>query len=70
MAPAVISIGGVSVSGVKTSVGPYKEIDLGHNAFKQDNELKGAGKFAPASYPHYLPTWKLTGPEENNGVYV
>lgn len=69
MAPSVVSIGGVAVEQTSTSnVGPYKEIERGHLAFKKENELKGFGKFGQASYPHYLPTWKLTGPEENGGV--
>ena len=67
MAPSVVSIGGVAVE-LTTNTGPYKEVERGHLTFKKENELKGFGKFGQASYPHYLPTWKLTGPEENGGV--
>lgn len=36
-------------------VGSYK--DLSSSTINQEVELKGSDKFAPASYPHYLPVW-------------
>jgi len=45
-----------SVAGApKAVVGQYKELATG--TFLKENELKGTEKFAPASYPHYLPVW-------------
>ncbi|RMZ89406.1 hypothetical protein DV736_g3371, partial [Chaetothyriales sp. CBS 134916] len=35
--------------------GPYKEFAA--TEVNKDNELKGTEKFAPASFPHYLPVW-------------
>ncbi|TGZ77286.1 TauD-domain-containing protein [Ascodesmis nigricans] len=67
MAPSVVSIGGVAVPSADETA--YKVVERGHLEYNADNELKGFGKFGQASYPHYLPTWKLTGPKENGGVY-
>ena len=39
----------------RTEVGEYKE--LAPVSYSQDTELKGTAKFAPASFPHYLPVW-------------
>jgi len=36
-------------------LGEYKE--LAPIGYDKEAEEKGVGKFAPASYPHYLPTW-------------
>lgn len=36
-------------------VASYK--DLSSSSMNQEKELKGTDKFAPASYPHYLPVW-------------
>lgn len=36
-------------------IGAYKDISRSH--LDAEKELKGTDKFAPASYPNYLPVW-------------
>jgi hypothetical protein len=36
-------------------IGAYKE--LAPVSFSRETELKGTDKFAPATFPHYLPVW-------------
>jgi hypothetical protein len=37
------------------SVGAYKDIQTVR--YEKEKELTGTGKFAAASFPHYLPVW-------------
>lgn len=43
------------------AVGAYK--DFQSVSMDREAELKGTGKFAAASFPHYLPVW-----DNENGV--
>lgn len=36
-------------------IGQYK--DISRSTLDAEKELKGTDKFAPASYPNYLPVW-------------
>jgi hypothetical protein len=67
MAPSIVTIGGVAQE-ASTIAGPYKDFDRGY--LNREKELSGTRKHSPASYPHYLPTFELTGPAENGGVCV
>jgi sulfonate dioxygenase len=42
-------------SALKGSVGQYKDIQTVR--YDTNIELHGSEQFAPATYPHYLPTW-------------
>ncbi|KAL7275723.1 hypothetical protein RUND412_001306 [Rhizina undulata] len=53
MAPAVVLL-----SNRDHQIGPYKELDYGPENFKKEAETTGVEGHAPASYPHYLPTWE------------
>lgn len=56
MASIVAHVPSLAPSGSsKTGVGAYKE--LASVSYSRETELKGTEKFAPASFPHYLPVW-------------
>lgn len=59
MAPAIVElVVDQTTVGSRSGVGQYKEAAFnGPKAFKKEHELRGTDQHAPASYPHYLPTW-------------
>ncbi|ETN46754.1 uncharacterized protein HMPREF1541_00943 [Cyphellophora europaea CBS 101466] len=47
---------GAGVPQNRGAVGAYKDFQI--HKLNKEVELKGTDKFAPASFPHYLPTWE------------
>lgn len=54
--------------GAGAPAGPYKEVGRSPKDYKKSTEEEGTIVWPAASYPHYLPTYELTGPAENGGV--
>ena len=47
---------GAGIPQNRGAVGAYKDFQI--HKLNKEVELKGTDKFAPASFPHYLPTWE------------